>query len=80
VRVGAAGAIINIGYHMELDGRVMFHIDGWRDFIMSIHIQTIGQALILTARSTTRSHSGRSGNPKISGREIRGKNISGSRK
>jgi hypothetical protein len=60
VRVGAAGAIINIGYHMELDGRVMFHIDGWRDFIMSIHIQTIGQALILTARSTTRTPVGTS--------------------
>jgi hypothetical protein len=39
---------------MEQDGRVMFLIEGWMDFISSLHLKTIGQALLLTTRPTTR--------------------------
>jgi hypothetical protein len=40
----------------QRDDSVIFHIEGWRGFIRNVYLQTIGQALLLTARPPWRKN------------------------
>lgn len=54
LRVGAVGGVTTVTYKTDLDKRISFSAGGWRTFLQTENLQ-IGQAILITARSTSRS-------------------------
>lgn len=55
LRVGARGGVTAVEYKTDLDGRISFTTEGWKNFLQTEHLQ-IGQVILITARLTTRRH------------------------
>ena len=54
LRVGAVGGLTTVTYKTDLDERISFSAGGWKAFLQTENLQ-IGQAVVITARSTSRS-------------------------
>ena len=54
LRVGAVGGLTTVTYKTDLDKRISFSVGGWKAFLQIKNLQ-IGQAILITARSTSRS-------------------------
>ena len=53
--VGAVGGLTTVAYKTDLDKRISFGAGGWKAFLQTENLQ-IGQAILITARSTSRSN------------------------
>ena len=54
LRVGAVGGLTTVTYKTDLDERISFSAGGWKAFLQMENLQ-IGQAILITARSTSHS-------------------------
>jgi hypothetical protein len=53
LRVEARRGITAVEYKMDVDDRISFLGEGWKNFLQSKHLQT-GQAILITPRTTCR--------------------------
>lgn len=53
VRVGARGVSV-VSYKTVTDGRIVFNKQGWKNFLDQAQDLHVGQAILLTGRTTTR--------------------------
>ena len=54
LRVGLVGGLTTVTYKTDADKRISFGAGGWKTFLQTENLQ-IGQAILITARSTSRS-------------------------
>jgi hypothetical protein len=54
LRVRLVGGLTTVTYKTDLDERISFSAGGWKTFLQTENLQ-IGQAILITARSTSRS-------------------------
>ena len=54
LRIGLVGGLTTVTYKTDADERISFGAGGWKTFLQTENLQ-IGQAILITARSTSRS-------------------------
>ena len=52
LRVGVVGGLTTVTYKTDLDKHISFNAGGWKTFLQTENLQ-IGQAILITARSTS---------------------------
>ena len=51
--LAARGSITNCAYAVDMDGRTVFSVAGWNNFLAGKNLE-VGQAILVTIRSTRR--------------------------